>query len=270
MVVATEDVKKGLEETSASEKEVEAQRETEMEAQKQEDERVIAEAEAQRKAEEENEMSIPRYRLNEELDKRHRAEEKVVELSTEVERLKSQDGAKRDAEGIEQEIKQIAEDTNLSEEALKKIFNLQSKFITMGLRERDEVDSVLIAKSNIRQFIGEYPKAKQYQAEIEKRLLNLSPHLRKDPEIPKEIYRYIMGSRLEQIEKDAEARGKKKSDIKTILSKSGASADGTTTMTSTTAKKVSLTDGEKEIAKKSGMTEEEYAKYKAKRDERAR
>lgn len=240
-----------------------AETETETEAETETEKESGAVEEEEERGEEKD--RIPRWRLNEELDRRHSAETRVKELEQRLNQMESQVGITRESESLEKELDTLAEETTLPKDSLKKLFQLQNKIVNFQIAKKDESDSVVLAKTNVRHFVSLNPKAVQYEAEIEKRLMNLAPHLRSDPETVPEIYRYIRGADIERIEREAEERGKRKGlENKKIVSR-GTKESGTVSSEESHSKKIVLTEDEKRVAEQYEMTEEEYANYKAKK-----
>lgn len=208
-----------------------------------------------------NEPKIPRYRLNEEIGKRKELENRLKQLETQIEQSRTVSNQQEIAE-LDKELEDIANESSMSKETLKKMLRLQDRINSTRLIQKDSSDSMVLAEYNIEKFISTKPKAEKFKEEIKQRMLALTPELRKNPNTVGEIYRYLIGAEADKMEAEAEKRGMQKATQQKKIISSVSNDSGTINGNAGKSENYNLTDEEKNIARQYNMTEKEYADYK--------
>jgi hypothetical protein len=212
---------------------------------------------------------IPKGRLNEEIEKRRQLEERLTMMQSQM-NLMNQNMQTRQAEpkvdDTDKIVQELAEEFGWDNDTAKRYYNKNKEIARREFAgqfaEIQTQQSGLMSKLAVKEVLDEMPRAKKYEADIVKRLNSIrgDPRLKFDKEVIKDVTRLVLGEKWEEMEKEAEERGRRSATEERKIVK------GTGYETPSSGKpkaKVALTEKEREIAEKQGISEDEFAKYKS-------
>lgn len=205
---------------------------------------------------------IPRRRLNEEIDKRKAAEEKVQSAEAQMATIQAQIASqqeieKENTETIQARVNEYVTELGWSEDFAKKFIKNQQEDIQKASRT-----PAVLSKFVLDDAIGKKPDAKKYRAEIERKINMLrNPEARTDPDTVRQFVDLVLGEHDEERLKEAEERGFTRSETQRKIV-TGLGTEGVSS--SVTSKQKPLSDAEKKIAVNMGLTEKQYQEGKEK------
>lgn len=205
----------------------------------------------------EGEAKIPRARLNEELEKRHALEEEVRTLKEQAGRVSTPEKkeniyevgiAKLKAKGYDQD-------------DIDTILNIADTITQTRLSQTQESTGEIIRNLTVDKITKDNAIAKKYEKELQD-LTKKIPSKYLNPQLIEMKCYEFLGRKMSNGDalKEAEMKGKKKAvEQKKIVTKAGAEGAG---VPSGKVKKPILSDAEKSVARKMGISEEDYLKHK--------
>ena len=216
-------------------------------------------------ADDPNAPTIPRARLNEVLSEKKALEEEIARLKNPV---NPPNPVMPPINSQEQAINMLAEemvnDAGKDEfETPRLTLEVAKAHIKMQLRLNAVSQSESIMERNINALVGKNANAAKYADRIRESLSKLPAGVKDNPENVMRKYHELRGQDLDQVEREAEQRGAKKAEEqKRIVA--GAISPQPAGVGTVIAADGQLTDIEKKIARKMGVSEADYLARKKK------
>ena len=159
--------------------------------------------------------------------------------------------------------KEIAEEQDMDIESARKLTKKMSAMVREGATElvskelsalKNQTSGLLVNQA-ITEALEKYPRGKTYKKDVYDVVMGLKIDLRTNPDVIIDAAKLVVADKVDEIEKQAEERALKKHSEQKKIVVSGVESPG-----GSPAKSVEeLTDAQKAMARKYGVSEEKYA-----------